>query len=461
MPPDAAYVATQVSPPHSLDAEQSVIGSLLVDARAIEDVVETLSPEDFYRVSNGDIFRACVELYRDGEPIDNVTVAERLSKMGALERAGGRAQLAVLQSSVPTSANVAHYARIVQQFSLRRQLNAASIQISRMANDEQVEADRILQDAQQLLFKIAADEFNSPIASVTDVLREVLDAYEARKPGELSGLPTGFPDLDRRLNGLKSGEVYIIAARPNMGKTSWALQVARSIAESGTPAVIFSLEMSKEQIMIRLLCQEARIDAQKFERHELNDREFERITKASGPLSEAAIHIDDSARLDEIKILHRARQLARQSKAGVVVIDYIQLLEAHFSNPTNRVAEVTAISRAMKAMARDLKIPVLAVSQLSRAPEARKGDHRPMMSDLRESGALEQDAAAVAFLYRPEYYKAGDRPGVCEVIVAKNRFGPTGTVDLVFRSELTRFESMAHTPEPARRAQPEQEDMWA
>lgn len=452
--------STPPASPNSLDAEQSVLGSLLLDSRAIEDVVEMLSPDDFYRVSHGDVFRACVELYRDGIPIDNVTVAERMSQAATLERAGGRANLAVLRMAVPTSANVVHYAKIVQQFSLRRQLNAASVQIGRMANDEATDADRILQDAQQLLFKIAADEFNSPIASAREILGEILAAYDKRKPGELSGLATGFPDLDRRLNGLKPGEVYIVAARPNMGKTSWALQVARNVADSGTAAVIFSLEMSRDQIMTRLLCQEARIDAQKFERHELTSGEQKRLSDATTPLSEAPIFVDDSSRLDEIKILHRARQLARGSQAGVIIIDYIQLLEAHFSNPTNRVAEVTAISRAMKAMARDLSVPILAVSQLSRASEQRVGDHRPIMSDLRESGALEQDAAAVAFLYRPEYYKAGDRPGVCEVIVAKNRFGPTGTVDLVFRSEYTRFESIARGAEPPTRRQPEQEDFW-
>ena len=451
--------AVQV-PPHDLDAEMSVIGSILLDPSAIGEVLEFLRPQDFYRENNGLIFEAATKLYAASEPIDNVTLAAELQKENTLDRIGGRATLASYQGAVPTAANVVHYGRLIKQHSLRRQLMAASVQITRIAQDEMVEPDRILQDAQQLLFAIAEDEYNSPIESAEEILREVLDAYEKRKPGELSGLPTGFADLDRKLNGLKAGEVYIIAARPNMGKTSWALQVARTIAENGTPAAIFSLEMSRDQIMTRLLCQEARIDAQRFERHELNDNEYGRIMKAAGPLSEAPIYVDDSARLDEIKILHRARQLASRGKAGAIIIDYIQLLEAHFAQPNNRVSEVTAISRAMKAMARDLKVPILAVSQLSRAPEARKGDHRPMMSDLRESGALEQDAAAVAFLYRPEYYKAGDRPGVCEVIIAKNRFGPTGTVDLVFRSQLTRFELLARGDEPQRQTRRQEEMPW-
>lgn len=442
-----------VVPPHDQDAELSVLGSILLDPKAVEQIVEALDPTDFYRENNGHIYRAAIDLWIAGEPIDNVTLAAKLQSNGLLDRIGGRAQLASMQQSVPTAANVEHYARIVKQMSLRRQLGSAAVQIGRMAHDEQVDADRILQDAQQVLFRIADDEYNSPILGAEELLREVLDAYEKRKPGTLSGLPTGFADLDRRLNGLKAGEVYIIAARPNMGKTSWALQVARSIADSGTPAVIFSLEMSRDQIMTRLLCQEARIDAQRFERHELNETEYGRVTRAAPMLAAAPIYVDDSARLDEIKILHRARQLASRGRAGVIVIDYIQLLEAHFSQPQNRVAEVTAISRAMKSMARDLKVPILVVSQLSRASEHRQGDHRPIMSDLRDSGALEQDAAAVAFLYRPEYYKAGDRPGVCEVIIAKNRFGPTGTVDLVFRSELTRFELLARSEAPRRVAQ--------
>jgi replicative DNA helicase len=440
------------APPADLDAEMSVVGSIILDPNSIDEIIESLKPEHFYRENYGHIYNAAMDLYREGVGIDNVTLAERLSRMEAgngttmLERVGGRTTLASMQQAVPTSANIAHYAAIVRDKATRRRLIKAAVDITKSAYDESHEADDVVQDAQATLFAVAEDEFSDRVTMVDHVLSDVMKQYDERKPGELSGLATGFVDLDRKLNGLKKGEVYIVAARPAMGKTSWALQVARHVSKQGVIPVIFSLEMSNDQIVTRLLCQEARIDAQKFERHELNDEDWEKVARATGPLGDAKIIVDDSARLDELKMLHRTRVLQRRHNIGLVVIDYVQLLEARHSQPDNRVAEVTAISRALKAMARDLEIPVLAVSQLNRSPEARRGDHRPLLSDLRESGAIEQDAAAVAFLFRPEYYKPGDRPGICEVIVSKNRFGPTGTIDLAWRREFTRFENTTKLP---------------
>ena len=431
-------------PPHDLDAEMSVLGSILLDPRSIDEVVEFLNPEDFYRETHGTIFRASLEMYRDGVAIDNVTLAEKLQQMGMLERVGGRAFLASMQSAVPTSANIAFYGQIVRDRAVRRGLIRAAVDMTKESYDTQREVEDIVSEAQSSLFGIVENASDNHAVPVESVLGEVMDTYNKRAPGQIIGLSTGFADLDRRLNGLRKGEVYIIAARPAMGKTSWALQVARHAASQGVIPIVFSLEMSTEQIVTRLLCQEAKVDNQRFERNELTKEEWERVMTAAGPLADATIIVDDSARMDEFKLLHRVRVTQkRYPSVGLIIIDYLQLLEARHSQPDNRVAEVTAISRAMKAMAKDLDLPILAVSQLNRAPEARKGDHRPMMSDLRESGAIEQDAAAVAFLYRPDYYDPKTKPNTCEIIISKNRFGPTGTVDLYFRKEMTRFENMA------------------
>lgn len=440
-----ASVAPAPIPPHNLDAEMAVLGSIMLDPACLEHVVEFLRPEDFYRSTNGLIFEAALKLYAKGEPIDNVTLAQELTAMEVLERVGGRTQLASLQMAVPTAANAAYYGKMVKERALRRELASASTEIGRLAHDDAHDVEAALQQAQQMLFCLAEGDTHE-IVRLEEVLHQVLRDYEERKPGQLSGLATGFTDIDHKLNGLRKGEVYIIAARPGMGKTSWLLQVACNVAKAGTPVAVFSLEMSNDQLATRLLAQEARVDALRFERHELSPTEYDKVMRAAGPLAEARIELDDTSPMDELKLLHRARQLVRSKGVGLIVLDYVQLLAAHYSQPNNRVAEMTAISRALKVMATQLRVPVLAASQLNRAPEARMGDHRPKLSDLRESGAFEQDATAVGFLYRPEYYKAEDKPGVCEVIFEKNRFGPTGTVELTFRKELTRFESIAREP---------------
>jgi len=437
-------------PPHDLDAEQSVLGAVLLDPLAITRVLEVLKPDDFYRENHRQIYRAAEQLFGQGEPIDNVTVSAELEKMGVLDRIGGRAHLALLEQSVPTAANVEYYARIVKEKSYKRRLISAGSEIASLGYTDSMDAGDALDRAQSTVYAISDDRTGSDFERLDQLLRPAMDRLHVQmESGKgVVGVPSGFYDLDNITNGFKNSDLIVVAGRPSMGKTSFALNVALTASvKHQVPVAIFSLEMSKEQIVERMLCEQAGIDAQRMHRGMLSGEEYDRLARALGPLGDAPIFVDDSAMMDELTILLKARRIKQREGIGMVVIDYLQLMHGRHRGDDNRVQEVSAISRALKGLARELKVPVLAISQLSRAPEQRP-DKKPILSDLRESGSIEQDSDLVIFVFRPDYYKPEEKPGLAEIIVAKNRNGPTDTITLKFRRELTRFENLERRREP-------------
>ena len=445
--------ATQArTPPHSLEAEQSVLGAILLDPQALMRVSEFLLADDFYRENNAQVYRAAMNLFGEGEPIDVVTVAAELERRGMLERVGGRPSLALLAQGVPTAANVEYYGRLVKEKAVKRSLITAGGKIAAMGYEERIEAAEALNQAQAEVFRIAEDRTTSEFEPLYPLLQATMERIDAQmNSGKgVIGVPSGFYDLDAMTNGFKPSDLVVIAGRPSMGKTSLALNIALGAATSHrVPVAIFSLEMSKDQLVERMLCEHAGIDAQRMHKAQLSERELGRLAQALGPLSQAPVFIDDSATLDELTLFTKARRITAKEGIGMIIVDYLQLMHGRSRNDDNRVQEVSAISRGMKAIARELRVPVLAISQLSRAPEQRN-DKRPMLSDLRDSGSIEQDADMVIFVFRPEYYPPHERPGIAEIIVAKHRNGPVGTVELIFRKELTRFENKVrrHDGEP-------------
>jgi replicative DNA helicase len=438
-------------PPHDQDAELSVLGSILLDPLSVAKVLQFLHPEDFYRENNGQVYRAALDLFAAGEPIDNVTLAAQLQTMGMLDRIGGRTHLASMQSAVPTAANIEYYGRIVKEKAYKRRLISAGSNIAGFGYDDGVEAEEAINQAQSLVFGVADDRDQRELARLYDLLGPAMERISLQmESGQgVIGVPSGFHDLDRMTGGFKDSDLIIVAGRPSMGKTSLALNIALHAAlESKKAIAIFSLEMSKEQLTERLLTEQAQIDAQRLHRGLLSEAEYDRVSNALGPLGEAAIYIDDTPAMDELTLQLKARQAKMRHNIDLVVVDYLQLMHGRSRGDDNRVQEVSSISRAPKGLARELRIPVIAISQLSRAPEQRP-DKRPILSDLRESGAIEQDSDVVMFLYRPEYYKSEERPGIAEVIIAKHRNGPTGTIELKFRRDHTRFYNLeTRRPEP-------------
>jgi replicative DNA helicase len=438
-------------PPHDQDAELSVLGSILLDPLSVAKVLQFLHPEDFYRENNGQIYRAALDLFAAGEPIDNVTLAAQLQTMGMLDRIGGRTQLASMQSAVPTAANIEYYGRIVKEKAYKRRLISAGSNIAGFGYDDGVEAEEAINQAQSLVFGVADDRDQRELARLYDLLGPAMERISLQmESGQgIIGVPSGFHDLDRMTGGFKDSDLIIVAGRPSMGKTSLALNIALHAAlESKKAIAIFSLEMSKEQLTERLLTEQAQIDAQRLHRGQLSEAEYDRVSNALGPLGEAAIFIDDTPAMDELTLQLKARQAKMRHNIDLIVVDYLQLMHGRSRGDDNRVQEVSSISRALKGLARELRVPVIAISQLSRAPEQRP-DKRPILSDLRESGAIEQDSDVVMFLFRPEYYKSEERPGIAEVIIAKHRNGPTGTIELKFRRDHTRFYNLeTRRPEP-------------
>jgi replicative DNA helicase len=380
-------------PPHDLDAEMSVLGSILLDPLSIAKVLQFLHPEDFYRENNGQIYRAALDLFAGGEPIDNVTLAAQLQTMGLLDRVGGRAQLASMQGAVPTSANIEYYGRIVKEKAYKRRLISAGGNIAGFGYDDSVEAEQAINQAQSLVFGVADDRDQRELARLYDLLGPAMERISLQmESGQgIVGIPSGFHDLDRMTGGFKDSDLIIVAGRPAMGKTSWLLNVGLHAALEAKRAVaIFSLEMSKEQLTERLLTEQAQIDAQRMHRGLLSEAEFDRVSNALGPLGEAAIYIDDTPVMDELTLQLKARQAKMRHNVDLILLDYLQLMHGRSRGDDNRVQEVSAISRALKGLARELRIPVVAISQLSRAPEQRP-DKRPILSDLRESGCLAGD----------------------------------------------------------------------
>jgi len=441
-------------PPQATEAERAVLGGILLDPEAATRAIEVVLPEAFYHPAHARIYRAMIALFSKHEPIDVMTLSEEMRKSGDLESAGGISFLTELVDSVPSAANIEHYAKIVLDKYILRQLIGASTDISRECYRAEHDAGTILDEAEQKIFRVSESRVSQGFAHIKDILKERFEeiqrVHESRE--SVTGLSTGFIDLDKYTAGFHPGDLVIVAGRPSMGKTSFALNIAQHVSlDSKRPVAIFSLEMSKELLVQRLLCSEAQVDAQKVRRGFTSAKDIERLTNAAGLLSEAPVFIDDTPAITTLDIRARARRLKVERDISMIVIDYLQLARTS-DRAENRQQEISSISRSMKALAKELKVPVVALSQLSRAVEARGGDKRPMLSDLRESGAIEQDADLVLFLYRPEFYDPGDpeKEGKAELIIGKQRNGPTGTVELIFEKQYTRFLSLdsSHVTEP-------------
>ena len=430
--------------PHSLEAEQSVLGSMLIDANCVKDVMEQLRPDDFYLKQNREIFETIYSMFVYSKPIDGVTVAGEMEKNGTYEESTTRPYLAQLMDVTPTSANVMEYVGIVRDKALLRALYTVAGEISTMVQDGTGGASSVLDAAEQKIYAVRRGRSAQSMASIGVVLQGVLDhlsELSANGGKTLPGLPTGFGVLDDKMNGLNKSDLVLLAARPGMGKTSMALNLALNVARSSGQAVaVFSLEMSREQLVTRILSNQATVENQRLVTGNLREQDWVNIANAASVLSGLDILIDDNPLLTVADMNAKCRRI---DNLGLVVIDYLQLMTGSAKNGDNRQQEISEISRSLKALARELNAPVIALSQLSRACESRT-DHRPMLSDLRESGAIEQDADVVMFLYRDDYYnKDTDTPNVAEVIIAKQRNGPIGTVNLGWRPELTRFVNMA------------------
>jgi replicative DNA helicase len=433
-------------PPHNIDAEQSVLGAMLLDREAVISVTEKLRDEHFYKENHKEIFRAMLDLYGRNEPVDLVTVSEELKKAGILEEAGGVSYLTDLSNAVPITANARYYADIIEEKAILRHLiDAGKIIVDKGYASEDVKT--LMDEAERRIFEISQKKSTQAFAIVKDVLQDTLDYMELLAGSEsgYTGLPTGFHDIDKMTSGLQKSDLVLIAARPSMGKTALGINVAQSIAvKSDKSVALFSLEMSKEQLVQRMLSSQAHVEITKIRTGKLTEDEWIKVAGATVPLGKAKIYIDDTPGITVMEIKAKARRLKMESGLDLVLIDYLQLM-ASDSKSESRQQEISAISRGLKGLARELECPVIALSQLSRAPEQRS-DHRPILSDLRDSGAIEQDADIVMFLYRDEYYhEDSDKKNIGEVIIAKQRNGPTGTVNLAWLGKYTKFGNIQRT----------------
>ena len=433
-------------PPHNKEAEQSVLGSLLIDKDAIIKVSDFLRSEDFYEEKNKMIYAVMLDLFEKREPIDVVSLANNLTEKDQLDLIGGRSYLVSLANIVPTAGNIIHYAKIVQKKATLRKLISAAGDISKLGFEEGEDIEKVLDLAEQQLFGISQKYLKQNFVVIKDVLTETFERIDElhKDSGKLRGLRTGFVDMDNLLAGFQKSDLIVLAARPSMGKTSLALNFARNIAKQKVSVGLFSLEMSKEQLVDRILCSEANVDLWRMRTGKLSDREedddFPRIGQAMGVLSEIPLYIDDSPSSNIMEIRTKARRLQAEYNLGFMVVDYLQLMEGRSTE--SRVQEVSEITRALKGIARELNIPVLALSQLSRAVESRTPPI-PQLSDLRESGSIEQDADIVMFIYREEVYKKDtDRKNIAEIHVKKHRNGPTGIVELFFDQNIASFRSL-------------------
>ncbi len=430
-------------PPHDAEAEQAVLSSMLFDREAVLSAYEILKPDDFYNPANGEIYEAMLELFLKDSPVDIITVKNRLVEKGILERIGGIEYLSVLSGGYLTSAHITHYSKIVEQKSILRKLIKASSLISNDSFEAKLSIEAIIERAEKLIFDIAQDRNTGEFFHIKDVLVDSVTKIEEifTTKQKVSGLETGFKDFDNMTAGLQPSDFILIAARPSMGKTAFALNIAQHVAiKKKLTTAIFSLEMSKEQLVNRLLCAEARLDAQKLRTGDMDDEDWDCLIEAIEPLSKSNLFIDDTPGISVTEIRAKCRRLKLEKGLSLVLIDYLQLMTGG-GRIESRQQEISEISRSLKALAREIGAPVIALSQLSRACETR-ADHRPMLSDLRESGAIEQDADVVTFLYRDEYYNPDtEDKNKAELIIAKQRNGPTGKVDLTWLGKYTKFES--------------------
>ncbi len=427
-------------PPHNEEAERSVLGAAMLDKDALYDVSEKVKAGDFYNQNHKEIFEAISEISRRNAPVDVLTVCEELKKRNSLEMVGGRGYVATLSSSVPSTSNAGEYAKIVAEKAELRNLILAAGDILDKGYGDSLEAQAVLDFAEKSIFEIAQGRQSKNMTPLKDILLENMDmiSQRAKNKDQLTGVTTGLIDLDTKTNGLQKSDMVILAARPSMGKTAFALCVARNAAAKGHKVLIFSLEMSKHQLSQRLIAMEAAVDAQKLRTGNLEDGDWNKITATIDRLGEADITIDDTPGLSIMEIKNKCRRLKAEKGLDLIVLDYLQLMN-YEGKSESRQQEVTALSRALKQLAREMDCPILVLSQLSRATETRT-DHRPILSDLRESGAIEQDADVVLFLYRDEVYNPEtEKPGECEVHVAKQRNGPTGVVEVMWQSTYTKF----------------------
>ncbi|NMA67448.1 MAG: replicative DNA helicase [Clostridiaceae bacterium] len=427
-------------PPHHVEAEQSILGSLLIDRNALSEVSGRLKPETFYLEKHKEIFEAIISLYEESLPVDIVTVSDILSKRGTLEKVGDLDYIAHLANSVPTTANISHYVSIIEDKALLRNLIKVSGEISDMAYQGATDGAEVLNHAEKSVFDISQGMNRTGLEHINLVLDKTFTQLEelCQKKGDLTGVPSGFIDLDRKTSGFQNSDLILVAARPAMGKTSFVLNIAVNAALRKFPVAIFSLEMSRTQLVNRILSLESMVELEKMRTGKLEADDWKKIGHSLGPLSKSPIYIDDNASLNTMEMMSKLRKLKLERGLGLVIIDYLQLMEGR-KRSESRQQEISEISRSLKIMAKELNVPVIALSQLSRAPEQRN-DHRPVLSDLRESGAIEQDADMVMFLYRDDYYNEdSERKNIVEVIIAKHRNGSTGTVELAWIPQYTKF----------------------
>lgn len=429
-------------PPNDTEAEQAVIGSMLTDKDAVTSAIEVLKEEDFYREDNRIIYSAIYNLYNRAEPIDIITVKAELESMGKFEQVGGLEYIVSLPDKVPTTANASKYIKIVKEKSTLRNLIKTANEIIELGYDPTEDVDEIMESSEKKIFNIMQDKDQKGYAPIKDVLVDSFTKLEElyNRKQYITGVPTGFTELDYKTAGFHPSDLILVAARPAMGKTAFALNIATNAAvRAKVPVAIFSLEMSKEQLVNRILCSEAMVDSNKVRTGKLEEGDWAKLASAIGPLSESEIYIDDTPGISVTEIRAKCRKLKLEKNIGMVIIDYLQLIQGTNRRNGSREQEISEISRSLKILAKEINVPVIAVSQLSRAVEQRP-DHRPMLSDLRESGAIEQDADIVMFLYRDDYYNPdSEKKDIAEVILAKHRGGSTGTVELLWLGSYTKF----------------------
>ncbi len=440
-------------PPQNLDAEQAVLGTVLLQDKSILKIAEILSPEDFYRDAHKTIYRAMLDLFEKREPHDLITVANLLGDRNKLEEIGGPAYLALLTDIIPFSGTLVHHAEIIRKKSVLRQLIRTTSEVAARCYDAQDDIDALVDEAEKTIFEIAQSKKKQGFQPMSDIVPKAFDRITKLfdRQEHITGVATGYEQLDRMTAGLQPSDLIILAGRPSMGKTALAMNMVQHAAIiEKIPVAVFSLEMSMEQLALRMLCSIGRIDSQRIRTGRLLEKDWPDLTRATGILAEAPIHIDDSAGMTVLEMRAKARRLKSEHDLGMVVVDYLQLMQGRSSKNENRTQEISDISRSLKAMAKELDVPVVALSQLNRGLESRT-DKRPQLSDLRESGAIEQDADVIGFIYRDEVYnKADDNPnrGLAEIIIGKQRNGPTGTVKLTFLAEYTTFENYTSMQPP-------------
>ena len=440
-------------PPQNLEAERACLGSMLLDREAIEVAIDLLRDEDFYSQQHKIIYNSILDLYNRSAPVDIITLNDHLKGTDELDKAGGVVYISSLLDEVPTSANIEYYAKIVEQKSLLRKLISAASSIVSLGYGKEKDAYEIIDEAEKLIFDVAERKESRGYFPLNEVIKDSIDAIEKlyHRSDLYTGLPSGFKEFDDLTSGFQRSELIIIAARPSVGKTAFALNISQNIGiRQKKNVAIFSLEMSKEALVQRMLCSEARIDSQRLRKGFLRTEDWAPLTTAAGKLADASIFVDETPGISDMQLRAKARRIQSRHGLDIIIVDYLQLMDATRRRNEGRTQEISEISRSLKALARELDVPVIAISQLSRAVESRGKDKRPILSDLRESGAIEQDADVVAFLYRDELYNPNtDDKNMAEVIIQKQRNGPTGSIKLYFSKEYTRFENLERHDEYA------------